>query len=117
MERLIFNFNGIGDKDAAAGFKAHRRLTIVGMSKRLSNKNGAVTAHTLDLNVGTDALISAKCAGVGVERSYDFLTQEFGGSETPVDIPSGSEVALDLNQTGGGTIDVTITLYVLAGQI
>ena len=114
---ITMNFKDQGDADRFAGFSLPRNATLVGIDKTINGRSGTVSTHTLDLNKAGAAVLAAVCAGVANNSRYGWRSTHFGGSEQPVELDKDSEYNLDLNLTGGGHSELTVTLWILMGEV
>ena len=114
---ITLNFANQADADRFAGFSLPRNGTLVGIDKTIHGRSGTVTTHTLDLNKGTDAVLSGVCAGVANNTRYGWRSTHYGGSEDPEELDKDSEYNLDVNLVGGGNSELTVTLWVLMSEV
>ena len=114
---ITLNFDSQGDADRFAGFSIPRAGTLVGIDKSLHDRNGTVNSHTLDVNEGASELLGGVCGGVANNHRYGWRSTHFGGSEAPVELDGDGEYNLDVNIGGGGDGNLTVTLWILLGEV
>ena len=117
IETRTFTLKAQGDADKAIVFSLPRNATLIGVEKGNATKSGTVSAHTLDINAGTKALLAAICSGGGADAVHMWKTPHLGGSKEAVTIAKNTVHTIDINQTGGGTLTTTITLYLLWSEV
>ena len=116
LTALNFTLKDQADGDGVHGFQLPRNAQLVGVDKSVRGKAGTLTDHTIDINKGTAAKLAAVCAG-GNNGSYAWRSTHFGGSAAPVEIEADAAYTVDVNITGGGNSELTVTLWLLMGEV
>ena len=116
LTAITLNMKDQADGDAVYGFQIPRTAQLVGLDKSIRGKSGTLTNHTIDINKGSSAKLAAICPG-GNNGSYSWRSSHFGGSAAPVEIEGDEDYTVDVNITGGGHSELTVTLWLLMGEV
>ena len=116
LTALNFTMKDQADGDGVLGFQLPRNAQLVGVDKSVRGKSGTLTNHTIDINKGNAAALAAVCAG-GNNGSYGWRSTHFGGAAAPVAIEGDEAYTVDVNISGGGHSELTVTLWLLMSEI
>ena len=117
LNTVAFTLQTQGDEDKALAFKAPRLMTLLGVDKGITKKDGTITAHTIDVNSGDDARLTAECSGVADDAVYSWRSTHLGGDDAPVELDKDDTVTIDVNQSGAGKATLAVVLYFMFGEV
>lgn len=117
LDSIGFSRAAQGAEAKAVVFSLPRGCSLVGLSKSVNGKSATVTANTLDLNVGTEAKLSAVCPAANDGDYVFWKSTHFGGSQDPIDLPKDTEISIDVNHTGAGNLDIDIIVHFAWGEV